>query len=113
MAKALTSPRSTLFARALRVVRKNTTQERPKRRCNADDRLREEIVMLKKKKPTWGIRRVHAWLRKKGGFAIGRKKVRRIMKEENLLCPLNKKRTTRRTTLRKEAEGSNQLWGQI
>jgi len=112
MSKVLTLPRSTLADRVFRFQNAGTETIR-KVRCDnsgADDTLRAWIKVVKEVKPTWGIRRVHAWLVKEGNFNLGRKKTRRILKEENLLCPRIKKRLTRRTKLRLQAVQPNQLW---
>jgi transposase InsO family protein len=36
--------------------------------------------------PSWGIRRVRAFIRKKNGIRVGRKRIARIMRSRNLLC---------------------------
>lgn len=110
MSRALSVARSTLAARASRFLKAGTTTAHKARKGGSEETLRAWIRAIKKRKPTWGIRRVHAWLRKIGGFAAGRKKTRRLLKEENLLCPRIKKRSTRKTGRRSPATRPNQLW---
>lgn len=112
MSNVLSMARSTLASRMSRFL-KMGTETAGRTGCKApglDDGLTACIQAIKKRKPTWGIRRVHAWLRKVEGFAVGRKKTRNVMKKENLLCPRIKKRTTRKTKLRLQAVKPNQLW---
>lgn len=110
MSRVLSVARSTLAARASRFLNAGAPAVRKARPGGPENTLRAWVRAIKKRKPTWGIRRVHAWLRKIGGFAVGRKKTRRILKEENLLCPRIKKRSTRKTGTRSSATRPNQLW---
>lgn len=68
-------------------------------------RLRE----IRVRKPTWGIRRVRAWVRKSLGIAVGRKRTARLLREERLLCPRINKRQYRRLQPRSPAGEPNQV----
>lgn len=61
-------------------------------------------------KPTWGIRRVRAWVRKVLIIPIGRKRTARILREEGLLCPRFKKRTYRKNKPLTEARKPKELF---
>jgi len=75
-----------------------------------DTDLTTRIREIKARKPTWGVRRVRAWVRKKAGIPVGRKRVSRIMRREGLLCPRIKKREHRNIRTRITATRINQLW---
>jgi len=72
--------------------------------------LIEKIKEIKAAHPSWGIRRVHAYLVKKTPFKIGIKRTERIMKQNNLLCSRLKKRIHRTPKKRLIATEINQLW---
>jgi len=76
-----------------------------------DELLTYWIKLVKEVRPTWGVRRVRAFLRKKAGFdGLGLKRVRRIMSENNLLCPRIAKRIHRKKGERVIADAPNKLW---
>ncbi len=69
------------------------------------------IKAVKEVRSTWGTRRVRAFLVKKCGFTgLGRKRVQRIMRRFNLLCPRIQKRVHRRQTEKVKADAPNKLW---
>lgn len=73
--------------------------------------LREWIISVKEVRPTWGSRRVRAFLVKRAGFEnLGRKRVQRILRECKLLCPRIKKRVYRSKGQRTKADAPNKLW---
>lgn len=77
----------------------------------SDDALLVGLIReIKARKPTWGVRRVRAWLRKQYGLSVGRKRVARIMRQEGLLCPRFRKREHRNIRPRLTATRINQLW---
>ncbi len=78
--------------------------------CKPDEALRLWIRLLKEMKPTWGIRRVRAWVRKVLEIPIGRKRTARILREEGLLCPRFKKRAYRKQKPMTEAKAPKQLF---
>jgi transposase InsO family protein len=72
--------------------------------------LVEWIRELKAIHPSWGIRRVRAFISKHTGFMLGRKRTARIMREERLLCSRLTKRVHRTTRKRMTATRINQVW---
>jgi len=75
-----------------------------------DPALVEWIRELKAIHPSWGIRRVRAFIRKHTGFMLGRKRTARIMREQHLLCSRLTKRVHRTTMKRMTATRINQVW---
>lgn len=107
LSQVLGLPKSTLAARGAQKRTPRLTKSVPR----ADDAaLRQQIRELKSRKPTWGIRRVRAWLRKSLGVPLGRKRTARLLREERLLCPRLKKRPPRPFKPRYLASGPNQVW---
>ena len=85
--------------------------EHSKGKFEKDVLLTECIKSVKAVRPTWGVRRVRAFLRKKTIFTgLGRKRVHRIMKENNFLCPRIKKRIHRKKGEKVTADAPNKLW---
>lgn len=107
LSKILGLPKSTLAARG---AGKRDKPGRNRKRLPDDQVLRRQIRELKTRKPTWGIRRVRAWIRKSVGIPIGRKRTARLLREERLLCPRIKKREPRHFKPRYLAVGPNQIW---
>jgi len=92
LSQVLGLPKSTLAARGAG----KRTPRGAKRVSRADDTaFGHQIRGVKSRKPTWGIRRVRAWLRKSLGMPIGRKRTARLLREERLLCLRLKKRQPR------------------
>lgn len=107
LSKVLGLSKSTLAARG--------KARRSPRSCSVGASMDEEplrlwIRLLKQQKPTWGIRRVRAWVVKVLEVPIGRKRTARILRQEQLLCPRIKKRVHRRERPRAEAFRPNQMW---
>jgi len=100
-------PKSTLAA----MTRPQEGRERrTPAKTSGEAALRLWIRLLKEIKPTWGIRRVRAWIRKVLEMPIGRKRTARLLREEGLLCPRIKKRAHRNQSPRQEATRPNQVW---
>ena len=107
-ADLLTMPKSTLAHWGRDSI---ATVERPPRLYDPSEQtLREWIGLLKEHKPTWGIRRVRAWIRKALEIPIGRKRTARLLREEDLLCERLKRRQGRREKPMTKAKAPNQLW---
>ena len=107
MSEVLNIAKSTLAAWGK--GRKLITETRETRK-KPNEALRLFIRLLKEMKPTWGIRRVRAWVRKALEIPIGRKRVARILREEGLLCPRFKKRSHRKQKPMTEAKAPKQLF---
>lgn len=96
----------TLHARHTKVSRVRTAH-----RTQSDDpALVAWIAELKAIHPSWGIRRVRAFIRKHTGIVLGRKRTARIMRERGLLCNRLPKRVHRTVKQRLTAVRMNQLW---
>lgn len=94
-----------------KVYRQEKQSENSNDQVNKDALLTEWIKLVKEVRPTWGIRRVRAFLRKKAGFTeLGCKRVQRIMRENNLLCPRVRKRIHRKKGEKVTADAPNKLW---
>lgn len=72
--------------------------------------LVDAVHSVKVAHPSWGIRRVRAYIRKRNGIPVGRKRIARIMRTHNLLCTRVRKRVHRKTEHRVIATSINQLW---
>jgi len=96
----------TLQARFKSSVRKASH----KRILKDDSALVDWICELKAIHPSWGIRRVRAFIRKHTGLILGRKRTARILRENNLLCSRLPKRIHRTVKKRVTATKINQLW---
>lgn len=75
-----------------------------------DAALVDWIMELKAIHPSWGIRRVRAFIRRHTAIVLGRKRTARIMRERNLLCSRLPKRVHRHVKQRLVATRMNQLW---
>lgn len=73
----------------------------------------ERINNLKAQHPFWGYRRIWAYLRYREGLDINKKRIYRLMKENNLLVGKNTKLKACRTPLKAKPRGNrpNQIWG--
>lgn len=101
-------PVSTVHGKIYRLVKRS---ENSKDQVDKDTLLTEWIKSVKEVRPTWGVRRVRAFLRKKVDFTgLGRKRVQRIMRKNNLLCPRVKKRIHRKKGKKVTADAPNKLW---
>lgn len=101
-------PVSTIHGKIYRLVKRS---ENSKDQVEKDTLLTEWIKSVKEVRPTWGIRRVRAFLKKKAGFTgLGSKRVQRVMRENNLLCPRIKKRIHRKKREKVTADAPNKLW---
>ena len=108
IATAVSEPVSTVHGKIWRI--KKRSKELVKI-ISKDALLTEWIKAVKKVRSTWGVRRVRAFLVKKCGFTgLGRKRVNRIMRENNLLCPRITKRIHRKQAEMVTADAPNKLW---
>lgn len=89
----------------------NTARGRTERQRRPDDPgLVAWVTELKAVHPSWGIRRVRAFIKKYTGLVLGRKRTTRIMRERGLLCNRLPKRVHRTAKQRLTATRMNQLW---
>lgn len=79
----------------------------------ADLCLIKEINRIKQDHPLWGYRRVWAYLRYREQRVVGKNRIYRIMKENNLLVTKNLRLKAKRGELRPkpQADYLNQFWG--
>ena len=104
--KVLGVSRQTLFSK----VKAKFISRSEKMAPASDEALEYWITELKAIHPSWGIRRVRAFIRKHTDIKLGRKRTARILREKNLLCCRIKKRVHRKVNTRVAATGMNQLW---
>jgi putative transposase len=73
----------------------------------------ERITALKAQHPFWGYRRIWAYLRYREGLDVNKKRIYRLMKENNLLVSMNTKLKASRTPLKAKPRPNkpNQIWG--
>ena len=82
-------------------------------KANADQLLIEKIRVLKSEHPFWGYRRVWAYLRFVAGLSVNKKRVYRLLKENNLLVKRETRLLAKRVshTRKPRPERINQWWG--
>jgi putative transposase len=101
--------------RACRYVGQHrSTQRREPERAADDAALRAELRAFSVKRPRWGYRRAHHHLREEG-WAVNRKRVQRLWREEGLRVPVKRRKRRRLgdSTVpaeRLRAERPNQVW---
>ena len=62
-------------------------RQRSKQRARHDAPIIERIQSIKSDHPFWGYRRVWAYMRYRDGIIIGKNRVYRLMKENDLMVP--------------------------
>ncbi len=81
--------------RACQIVGQHrSTQRRPLCVAQDDQALRARLRKLSKDRPRWGYRRAHAQLREEG-WAVNRKRVQRLWREEGLRVPVRRRKRQR------------------
>ncbi len=82
-------------------------------RVEADAVLLEPIQIIKGDHPFWGYRRVWAYLRFVAGLPVNRKRVYRLLSENNLLVKADTRLLAKRVsnTRKPRPERANQWWG--
>jgi transposase InsO family protein len=80
---------------------------------SADVSLLKQIRIIKSDHPFWGYRRVWAYLRFVAGLAVNRKRVYRLLSENNLLVKADTRLLAKRlsNTRKPRPEGINSWWG--
>ena len=75
--------------------------------------LLNRIKDIKAEHPLWGIRRVWSYLKFREGVTVNKKRIYRLMKENNLLVTKNFRLKAKRTKTRPKPRASrpNQFWG--
>jgi transposase-like protein len=77
--------------------------------------LLERIKELKQEHPFWGYRRIWAYLRYREGLRVNKKRIYRLMKEENLLVSKDTRLKARRSKYPYKSKPKptkpNQVWG--
>ena len=89
------------------------TRARSASRIEADVPVLARIHAIKLDHPLWGYRRVWAYIRFRDNFPVGKNRVSRLMKENNLLVTKNMKLKAKRYSTRPKprAKVPNQYWG--
>ena len=91
-----------------------STQRHEPKRADDDAALRAELRKFSVERPRWGYRRAHHRLRELG-WAVNRKRVQRLWREEGLRVPQRKRKRRRLgdstvPAQRLRAERPNQVW---
>lgn len=85
------------------------------KRHQEDQKLLEVIYPIKAEQPFWGYRHVWASLHYRQGYQVNKKRVYRVMKENNLLVKPNLRlkaiRDNQSTRRKPQATRPNQYWG--
>jgi len=89
-------------------------QRHEPRRGDRDEALRARLLELSREHPRWGYRRVWATLRN-DGWAVNRRKIQRLWREEGLRVPAKRRKRLRLGTstvpaARLQAERPNHVW---
>jgi len=106
--EALGIARSSYYA-----SRKKQTTEKAERKVKEKDaEIIEKIKEIKTLHPFWGYRRITAWLRHRENIVINEKRVRRIMKEENLMMEAKKYKAKRTPQRRKGGQKDHMRFGE-
>ena len=101
--------------RACRITGQHrSTQRHEPRRGDRDEALRARLRKLSREHPRWGYRRAWASVRSEG-WAVNRKKIQRLWREEGLRVPARRRKRQRlgvSTTLaaRLRAQRPDQVW---
>lgn len=102
--------------RACRITgqHRSTQRHEPRRGRDRDDGLRERLRTLSREHPRWGYRLAWGALREEG-WAVNRKKIQRIWREEGLRVPARKRKRQRLgdstvPAARLRAERPNHVW---
>jgi putative transposase len=101
--------------RACRYVGQHrSTQRQEPERAADDTAVRAELRRFSKDRPRWGYRRAHHELRQQG-WAVNRKRVQRVWREEGLRVPVRRRKRRRlgESTVpaeRLRAERPNHVW---
>lgn len=91
-------------------------KRRVRKESPANVQLLEKIRALKCDHPSWGCKRITAWLRRREHMKANHKRVLRLMKADGLLVPKNLRlRATRRNSSTEKAKPKtiepNRFWG--
>lgn len=101
------------ICRVLEIARPSARPSKPKlpKPSKGIDELEVRIHALAEQYPTWGYRRIWAWLRHREGVPLNRKKVYRILKEQGWF--VHQRSSSPRPRIqakRSQAEASNRRW---
>lgn len=88
-------------------------RKRPQRRIDDDRPILLRIQAIKQNHPLWGYRRIWAYMRYRDGIVIGKNRVYRLMKENQLLVSKKHRLRVKRYSTRPKprAKVPNQYWG--
>jgi len=93
-------------------IHRSTLRYRPKPKADRKEKLEAEIVRMSKTHPTLGYKKIAGKLRQQG-FAVNKKQVQRVRREEGMQVPPPKPRIRRRglsTGLPQQAGHRNHVW---
>jgi len=88
-------------------------RRRPVSRTVADKSLLKKIRVLKAEHPFWGYRRIWAYLRFVAGLSVNKKRIYRLLSENDLLVRADTRLLAKRTnnTPKPRPERANSWWG--
>ena len=88
-------------------------RKRSQSRVEKDTPMIERINSIKSDHPLWGYRRIWAYMRYRDGIVIGKNRVYRLMRENNLLVTKSLRLKAKRYSTRPKprAKVPNQYWG--
>lgn len=104
ISEALGISRSVLYRRKRNGKKKRSL--RPQ-----DEELKRRIDELVMAHPYWGYRRIWAWLRKREGLRINKKRVYRLMQESGRLLKKKRRKPKRVYRSKPAPERPGQIWG--
>jgi putative transposase len=89
------------------------TRKRSQNRIQKDIPILSRIKELKADHPLWGYRRIWAYMRYREGVVIGKNRVYRLMRENDLIVTKNTRLKAKRYSTRPKprAQVPNQYWG--
>ena len=78
-----------------------------------NEELLEQIKFIKTDHPLWGYRRIWSYLKYRQGIPVNKKRVYRLMKEQNLIVTPQARLRAKRGPIRPKpiATRPNQFWG--
>ena len=95
---------------ALQGARSKAASDEPSPPDPAKEKLKEQVVAVKKEHPYFGIGRVWQWLRRMFFLPVSYRQIRATMKEQNLVAPPPKKRRKARKPKLHERAKPNEMW---
>ena len=103
LSKAFSISKSSLYRKGPPLTKRRERPENEKIKAKID-----EIIMAH---PYWGYRRVWAWLKRREGFVVNKKRIYRLMKEMGRLLRKKRAKPKRSYHSKPRATKPKQIWG--